>query len=126
METHGDKRRQSGWSQEGSDSLQSEVIHSHSGVVHVKKHPVKVHICTNNLKGRGQGLLSQLCFQSDNGEEKHLCTTTLQKGFMAMSSLTRTAGATERVEFIASGYKKVPLPLILVYKYPLKIPGWKK
>lgn len=102
METCGDKGRQSGWSQEGSDSLQSEVIHSHSGVVHVKKHPVKVHICTNNLKGRGQVLFRQLSFQSDNSEKKHLCANTSQEGFMAMSSLTRSAGATERDEFIAS------------------------
>lgn len=72
METCGDKGRQSGWSQEGSDSLQSEVIYSHSGVVHVKKHPVKVHICTNNLKGSRQVLLSQLSFQSHNRDKKHL------------------------------------------------------
>lgn len=46
--------------QEGNNSLQSEVIHSHSSVVYVKKDLVKVHICTYNLKGRGQMLLSCL------------------------------------------------------------------
>lgn len=46
--------------QEGNNSLQSEVIHSHSSVVNVKKDLVKVHICTYNLKGRGQMLVSCL------------------------------------------------------------------
>lgn len=53
----------------GKDSLQSEVIHGHPGVVNVKKHPVQVHVCTNNLQGRGQMLIGQLSFQSDTQTE---------------------------------------------------------
>lgn len=124
MQTRGDKGRQSGWNQKGSDSLQSEVIHSHPGVVHVKKHPVKVHIGTNNLKWRGQVLFSQLTFQSDVRDKKHLCTNTLQKGFMAMSSFQAWLELQELLREM-SLWDEI-LKSAFTVKYPLKIPCWKE
>lgn len=108
---------------EGKDSLQSEVIHSHPGVVNVQEDPVKVHICTSDLKGREWVLLDELCFLSDTERGKNcLCRNTCQKVFEVTSSLTSTAEAPQRGEVIASSSKQVPLLSIWDYKDPLKIP----
>lgn len=94
MQIHGGKGREDGMSQEGKDSLQSEVIHSHPGVVDVKKDLVEVHISTNNLEGRRQMLIRQLSLQSDTQIGiKYLCFNTFQNIFV---SLTSAAGAIQR------------------------------
>lgn len=105
MQIHGGEGREDGMRQEGKDSLQSEVIHSHPGVVNVKKDLVEVHICTNNLEGRGQMLIRQLSLQSDTQiGKKYLCFNTFQNIFV---TLTSAAGATQRS--LLSATKRVPL-----------------
>lgn len=94
MQIHGGKGREDGMGQEREDSLQSEVIHSHPGVVDVKKDLVEVHISTNNLEGRRQMLIRQLSLQSDTQIGiKYLCFNTFQNIFV---SLTSAAGAIQR------------------------------
>lgn len=101
IQTCGKKGTKDNMRQGGKDSLQSEVIHSHPGVVNVKKHPVQVHICTNNLQGRGQMLISQLSFQSDTQTEGRNPCALIHSRVSLRQACPVYRGCTER-EFIVS------------------------
>lgn len=96
IQTCGRKGTKDNMRRGGKDLLQSEVIHSHPGVVNVKKHPVQVHVCTNNLQGRRQMLVSQLSVQSDTQTEgRNPCALTHSRASLRQACPI-SRGCTER------------------------------